>query len=125
MFVKVTALVLVSTLAFTVAVGVPLHTSEHACAVPMEVENCEHAGMQINDAIVPSVGLCCLLDCQEPGPTASALNLRIPSFTNAFIPQLSSPLSFPLAKPSRPLTWLQSSSFTPPERYLKNLALLI
>ena len=125
MFVRITALVLVSTLAFTVAAGLPLHSSEHRCAIQTEVQGCEHAEMQVTEVIVPSVSLCCLLDCQKPGPTASVFNLRIPSFTNAFNPQLSSPLSFPLAKPSRQLTWLQSSPFTPPEHYLKNLALLI
>lgn len=125
MFVRMTALVLVSVLAFTVVAGVPLHSSEHSCAIQTQVLGCEHEGMQVNEAIVPSVGLCCLLDCQEPGPTASVFNLRVPSSTGAFIPLLSSPMSFPLAKPSRHLTWLQSSSFTPPEHYLKNLALLI
>ena len=125
MWVRITSLALALALAGSVALGIPLHSSERGCNMPMEMKGCEHMGVEPTAPGVTPIALCCLLDCQEPGPTGTALNLRIPSFNAAFLHQvaLAPPLTLP--KPFPQSKWLQSSSFTPPETYIKNLALLI
>ena len=125
MFLRVTALVLVSILAFSVASGVPLHSSEHSCDIKTKVQGCEHAGMQFDASIGPAVGLCCLLDCQEPAPTGTAFNLRIRAFQVAFVHPAVLAAPETDIEPLPQEKWLQGASFTSPHRYLKNLALLI
>jgi hypothetical protein len=125
MFVRITALAVILVLAASVAIGIPFHPSERGCTTPsVEVKNCDQMESEpVSPGITP-FGLCCLIDCQEPGPTGTAVTVRVPSFSGAFLDQvvLQSPLALP--KPPPP-NWVQTSSFTPPETYLKNLALLI
>ncbi len=125
MRVRITSLTLALALAGSVALGTPLHSSERGCNMPMEMEGCHHMGMEPSSPSVTSVALCCLIDCQEPGPTGTAFTLKIPAFNGAFLQQivLVPPLTLP--KPLQQSKSLLTSSFTPPETYLKNLALLI
>ena len=93
--------------------------------MPMQMADCEHMGMEPSAPGVTSTSICCLLSCQEPGPTGSGFNVQRPSLNGAFLNRvvLASPLT--LRKPLPQSLWLQSASFTPPDTYLKNLALLI
>ena len=122
MWVRVTALTLTLALSATVALGVPLHTSERGCNLPIEMPGCEHMVPTAPD--VAGIQLCCLLDCQEPGSTAS-VSIQIPSFNLAPVHQVAPRAAFVLVKPTTQQSWRQSSSFKPPDTYLKNLALLI
>lgn len=92
----------------------------------MDMESCEHMGMDPSaPAVTSALPLCCLLDCQEPGPTGSGFTVQIPTFNGAFLDQVAlvPPSTLPKLLPQT--NWVQTSSFTPPETYLKNLALLI
>ena len=120
-WVRVTSLTLTLALSATVALGVPLQTSERGCNLPMEMAGCEH--MVPSAPGVSEMQLCCLLDCQEPGSTGS-VSIQIPSLNLAPVHQVVPRPAFVLATPARQ-NWRQSSSFKPPDTYLKNLALLI
>lgn len=121
-WVSVTSLTLTLALTTSVALGVPLHSSERGCNLPLELPACEHmvppapgvAGMQ----------LCCLLDCQEPGSTGS-VSVQIPSLNLAPVHQVAPRAAFVLAKPAPAQSWRLNPSLKPPDTYLKNLALLI
>ena len=122
--VRIASLALALALAASVALGTPLHSSERGCT--MDMESCEHMGMDPSaPAVTSALPLCCLLDCQEPGPTGSGFTVQIPTFNGAFLDQvaLMPPSTLPKLFPQT--NWVQTSSFTPPETYLKNLALLI
>ena len=73
---------------------------------------------------VTGIQLCCMLDCQEPGSTGS-VTIQIPSSSLAPVHQVAPGPVFVMVKPVVQRSWQQSSSFKPPETYLKNLALLI
>lgn len=119
---RITSLMLVLALAGSVALGAPLHSSERGCNMPVETPACEQ--MIPSAPGVADIQLCCLLDCQEPGSTGS-VSVQSPSFNAAPVHQIAPRPAFPLAKPLSQPDWRQSSSFTPPDTYLKNLALLI
>ena len=122
---RITSLALALALASSVALGIPLHSSERGCNMPMEMNGCEQMGMEPSAPEVTSTVLCCLLDCQEPGPTETAFTVQIPTFNGAFLNQVALAPTLTLPKPLPQSQWLQSSSFTPPEIYIRNLALLI
>jgi len=120
-WVRVTSLTLALALSATVALGVPLHTSERGCNLPMEMAGCEH--MVPSAPGVAGIQLCCLLDCQEPGSTGS-VSIQMPSLNLTPVHQAAPRPAFVLATPAHQ-NWRQSSSFKPPDTYLKNLTLLI
>lgn len=124
-WVRFTSLLLAVSMTGSVALGIPLHSSERGCNTPTQIADCGHMGMEPSAPSVTSTALCCLISCQEPGPTGSGFTVQRPSLNGAFLDQvvLASPLT--LRKPLPQSLWLQSVSFTPPDTYLKNLALLI
>jgi len=91
----------------------------------MEMTVCEHMGMEPSAPGVTPTSLCCLLACQEQGSTGTAFNLRIPVFAVAFLHRAAQTPPITLPQPLPQAKRLESSSFTPPDTYLKNLALLI
>lgn len=120
---RITSLALALAIGASVVVGSPLHSSEHNCTTPPNLEDCSGMEMEPSAAVL-TTALCCFFECQEPGPTESAFNLRAPTFStksfyNAALMASTTMRPFPKEK------WLQSSSFNPPDTYLKNLALLI
>ena len=119
---RVTSFTLTLALGATVALGVPLHSSERGCNLPVEMPGCEH--MVPSAPGVAEIQLCCLLDCQEPGSTGS-VRAQIPSLNSVPVHQVALRPAVVLAKPVAQQSWRQSSSFKPPDTYLKNLALLI
>jgi hypothetical protein len=122
MWIRVSSLILTFALASSVALGMPLHSSERGCNVPTEIPPCEH--MTHTAPGVQTLQLCCLLDCQEQGSTGSP-QIQIPSWNLAAVHGVAPRPAFVIPKPLPQSTWTQSSSFKPPETYLKNLALLI
>ena len=128
MWLRITSLALALALAASVALGTPLHSSERSCSMPMsmDMEGCEHMGMDPSaPAVTSTPPLCCLLNCPEPGPTGSAFSFQIPTFNGAFLDQVALVPPLTLPKPFPQSNWVQTSPFTPPETYLRNLALLI
>ena len=119
---RLTSFALALALTAGVALGAPLHSSERGCNMPMEMPGCEQ--MLPGTPGVASIQLCCLLDCQEPGSTGS-VSVQTPSPNLAAVHQSLPKPGFSLAKPLRKPNWLPGSSFSPPETFLKNLALLI
>lgn len=119
-WVRLTSLISTLALAGSIALGMPLHSSDRGCNVPMEMENCD-MGMPPAPGMT-ATALCCLLNCQEQGPTGTVFSVQSPSASATPHVALSQPFA---PKPLPQTAWLQSSSFTPPETYLKNLALLI
>ena len=124
-WVRFTSLVLAVTMMGSVALGIPLHSSERGCNMPMQMPDCEDMGMEPSAPSVASTSLCCLLSCQEPGPTGSGFTVRRPSLNGAFLSQVALTPPVTLHKPLPQSLWLQSASFSAPDTYLKNLALLI
>ena len=123
-WVRFTSLVLAVTMTGSVALGIPLHSSERGCNTPTQIADCEHMGMEPSAPSVTSTALCCLISCQEPGPTGSGFTVQRP-LNGAFLNQVVLASALTLRKPLPQSLWLQSASFTPPDTYLKNLALLI
>jgi hypothetical protein len=123
MSVRITSLIMILALTATVVAGVPLHPSERGCTMPdVVMKDC---GQMANEPISPGItqsGLCCLINCQEPGPTSTAVKVRAPSVSGAFLAQI---LPMALPGPAPPTKWIQAFSFTSTKTYLKNLALLI
>lgn len=119
---RITSLALAVVLAASAGLGLPLHPSERGCNMPMETKGCEQMGMA--PGVTPTA-LCCLLNCQEPGPTGTAFNLRVPLFSVAFLHQAALTPPATLPRPVFQANWWEGFSFTPPKPYLKNLALLI
>ena len=83
---------------------------------------CEH--MKPKAKALGGTSLCCLLECQEPGPTGPTFNLSVPSFSAVSLPHVVLPL------PQTQLQFIQQpkggrSPSTLQDTYLKNLALLI
>ena len=124
-WVRFTSLVLAVTMTGSVALGIPLHSSERGCNMPMQMPDCEHMGMEPSASSVTSTALCCLITCQEPGPRGSGFTVQRPSLNGAFLSQVALAPPVTLRKPLPQSLWLQSASFSPPDTYLKNLALLI
>ena len=122
MWVRITSLTLALALAGSVALGVPLHSSDHGCNMPAEMSGCEH--MLPTAPGVAGVELCCLLDCKEPGSTGS-VTIQVRSSSLAPVHQVAPRPVFVMVKPVVQRSWQHNSSFKPPETYLKNLALLI
>jgi len=125
MWIRFTSLTLALALSCSVALGMPLHSSDLGCNMPMEMTVCEHMGMEPSAPGVTPTSLCCLLACQEQGSTGTAFNLRIPVFAVAFLHRAAQTPPITLPQPLPQAKRLESSSFTPPDTYLKNLALLI
>ena len=123
-WVRITSLALTLALAGSVAFGMPLHARDTSCTMTIALRDCEPMGMEPNAPGATAAPLCCLLNCQGQGPTSSSFSVQIPSFNVATAHQLVLP-SLNVPKPLPQSQWLQSSSFTPPDTYLKNLALLI
>ena len=126
MWTRFTSLIIVLALAASTALGTPLHSSQRGCNVSRaEMSDCELMGMKRNPPAATGIALCCLTDCSEPGPTGTAFNLRVPAFNVAFVHPATLTTPGPLVRPLPQEQWLQSTSFSPPYTYLKNLALLI
>jgi len=122
MWIRISSLILIFALASSVAVGVPLHSSERGCNVSSEIPACEH--MNPSAPGVQMVQLCCLLDCQEPGSTGSP-QIQIPSWNSAAVHQLAAQPTFRVTKSLPQTGSMHGSAFKPPDTYLQNLALLI
>ena len=88
----------------------------------LEMKDCGQMANEPTSPGITQIGLCCLINCQEPGPTSTAVNVRVPSVSGAFPAQI---LPMALPGPSPPTKWIRAFSFTSPKTYLKNLALLI
>lgn len=119
----ITSLALALAIGASVVVGSPLHSSEHKCTTPPNLESCNEMEMEPSAAVL-TAALCCFFECQEPGPTGGAFNLRTPTFSATSFHNAAL-MASPTMRPFPKQRWLQSSSYTPPETYLKNLALLI
>lgn len=125
MWLRITSFAVILVFAGGVAVGVPLHSSDRGCNVTMQMAGCEQMGMEPSTQDARAIALCCLLDCQEPGATGTAFNLRVPAFNVVLVHPAALTTPATLVRPLPQEKWLQSASFTPPHKYLKNLALLI
>ena len=125
MWKRFASLILALSLGASIAVGLPLHSSERGCNMPMQMNSCGDMEMEPTAPGVTSAALCCLVDCPEPGPTGSAFTFQGPSLNNSFLHQVAWVPPLNLSKERGQSKWLHSSSFTPPYTYLKNLALLI
>ena len=124
-WVRITSLTLTLMLAASLSLGMPLHLSDNGCdPAEMQANDCERMGIEPSAGGVGDTALCCLLDCREAGPTGSAFNLRTPTFNMIAVYRTVAPPPVTLRKMPQE-QWLQSSCFTPPTSYLKNLSLLI
>jgi hypothetical protein len=88
----------------------------------VEMKDCGPMANAPTSPGITQIGLCCLTNCQEPGPTSTAVNVRVPSVSGAFLAQI---LPMALPRPSPSTKWVQAYFFTSTKTYLKNLALLI
>lgn len=120
---RITSFVLTVMLAAAVSFGFPLYPRDSDCnPAELQTAGCEHMGIVPNAGVSGAV-VCCLLDCQDPGPTAVAYKMPLPVFK---VVALNVPVtSYESTKRSPQERWLQRSPFAPPDTYLRNLALLI
>lgn len=124
-WVRITSLTLTLMLAASVSLGLPLHLSDDGCnPAEMQADGCERMGIEPSAPGVAGRALCCLLDCREPASTGSAFNLRNPTFKVALVYRTVVPPPVTLRQLPQE-QWLLSSSFIPPNSYLKNRSLLI
>jgi hypothetical protein len=54
-WVRIISLVLAVTMTGSVALGIPLHSSERGCNMPMQMPDCEHMGMEPSAAGVTAI----------------------------------------------------------------------
>ena len=124
-WVRITSLTLTLMLAVSVSLGFPLHLGDDGCnPAEMQANGCEHMGIAPSAPGVADTAICCLLDCRETGPTGIGSNQPLPRFNVVSLdrPVLRPPVTLrQLPQEQR----LQSSCFTSPNSYLKNLSLLI
>lgn len=124
-WVRITSLTLILMLAASVSLGLPLHLGDDGCnPAEMQANGCERMGIEPSAPRVAGTAICCLLDCREAGPTGSAFNLRTPTLNVIAVYRTVAPPRVTLRQLPQE-QWLQSSCFTPPNSYLKNLSLLI
>ena len=124
-WVRITSLTLTLMLAASVSLGLPLHIGDTGCnPAEMQANGCERMGIEPSAGGVGDTAICCLLDCREAGPTGSAFNLRTPTLNVIAVYRAVGPPPVTLRQLPQE-QWLQSSCFTPPTSYLKNLSLLI
>jgi len=125
MWVRITSFALTLALGGSLALGIPLHFGDSDCSsAEMRLSGCERMGMQPTGPGVTATALCCLLDCQQPGPTGNAFNLRLPKLSVISVHHCAMTMPATLVRRFSQEKRLQSSSFAP-NTYLKNLALLI
>ena len=124
-WVRITSLTLTLMLAASVSLGLPLHIGDTGCnPAEMQANGCERMGIEPSAPGVAGTAICCLLDCRETGPTGTGSNQPLPRLNAVSLdrPGLLPPVTFrQLPQEQR----LQSSCFTHPNSYLKNLSLLI
>lgn len=124
-WVRITSLTLTLMLGASVSLGLPLHLSDDGCKpAEMHANGCEHMGIGPSAPGVADTAICCLLDCRGAGLTGTGFNQPLPGFNVVSVdrPVLPPPVILrQLPQEQR----LQSSCFTPPNSYLKNLSLLI
>lgn len=124
-WVRITSLTLTLMLAASVSLGLPLHFSDDGCnPAEMQANGCERMGIEPSAPGVAGTAICCLLECREAGPTGSAFNLRTPTLNVFAVHRTVAPPPVTLRQLPQE-QWLNSSCFTAPNAYLKNLSLLI
>ena len=122
-WVRIASFAVLLMLTANISLGLPLH--DNGCN-PAEMQNsgCERMGMEPNAADDTGTALCCLLECRELGPTSIAFDLRLPVQKVLRVDYAALIPSVTLRRLPQD-QWLQSSSFTSSNPYLKNLALRI
>lgn len=124
-WVRITSLTLTLMLAASVSLGLPLHLKDDGCnPAEMHANVCKRMGVEASAPGVAGTAICCLLDCREAGPTGSAFNLRTPTLRVVAVYRTVAPPPV-IVRQLPQEQWLQSSCFTSPNSYLKNLSLLI
>ena len=125
---RLSSLVLILVLGGSALAGVPMHQNEPGCngMAGMEMMDCcKMAQMQGNAPATIAARLCCMIDCQEPGPTGAQFNLRAPDFSVSPLPPavMQSPgvLPIPLERPFSTPIYLPNLQAS----YIRNLSLLI
>ena len=122
-WVRVTSFALTLMLAASVSFGFPLHSDSGCNPAEMQTSGCERMGLPPSPSVTGTV-VCCLLDCQELGPAGTAFSVPGPVHRVVSLEHVA--LTPPITLRRLPQEqWLQSSAFTPPNTYLRNLALLI
>ena len=107
--------------------GMPMHQGEHGCGMAgmAGMDCCQMAWMQDDAPATIAARLCCVIDCQEPGPTGGQVTLRSPDFiVTPLPPALLQPLAASLKPLERPFS---TRIFSPnlQASYIQNLSLLI
>jgi hypothetical protein len=130
MFKKLTNVLLILTVASSVAAGMPLHSNEQECSMTeMSGMDCCKKAVQA-ESVAPEVSsarLCCALDCSQSGTTGSTVSrLPRPSTSQALaIPPSSAQPLVPLPHLSSSSTWGNSPPPYSNPAYIRHLALLI
>src|SRR5882724_3824252 len=127
---KLTNLLLILTVASSVAAGMPLHSNEQECSMPgmAGMDCCKKAAQ--GESLTPEVStarLCCAFDCSQSGTTGSnGSRLPRPSASQAIAIQ---PAPVQLVGGSPHLSLRSSWAHSPPPysnpTYIRHLALLI
>jgi hypothetical protein len=126
---KLTNLLLILTVASSVAAGMPLHSNEQECSMPgmAGMDCCKKASQAETKAPeVSAARLCCALNCSQTGSTGSnGGQLPRPSTSQAisFHPFTQPPLGASVL--SFRLSWADSPHPYSNPAYIRHLALLI
>lgn len=122
------AFVLLMIVTGNVLAGIPMpsHSDEQECPITGMMDCCKKAQMNAETPEVRSAQLCCVLNCNEPGPTAptgtyNASPLPAVALSGALIPRYSTFSNPGLVRSNSP-PGLQRGTHP---AYIRHLALLI
>jgi len=74
---KLTNLLLILTVAFSVAAGRPLHSNEQECSMGGEMDCCKKALLAAQTPAVAAARLCCAVNCTTEGTTNPTSNSNL------------------------------------------------
>jgi hypothetical protein len=124
---KLANLLLILTVASSVAAGMPLHSNEQACSMGDDMDCCKTALLATQTPQVAAARLCCAVNCSTDGTTNPTGNSTLSSQSQSSLsaypasapPLLNSPFSLRFAAASH-----DPPAYSEPA-YIRHLALLI
>jgi hypothetical protein len=124
---KLTNLLLILTVASSVAAGMPLHSNEQACSMRDDMDCCKKALLAAQTPEVAAARLCCAVNCSTDGTTNPTSNSSLSSQSH---PALSAhPVVATALRNSHHSLRFVAASHDPPAysepAYIRHLALLI
>jgi len=124
---KLTNLLLILTVASSVAAGMPLHSNEQECSMGGDLDCCKTALLAAQTPQVAAARLCCAVNCTTDGATNPTGNSTLPAQSQPALP--AHPATAPALLDFHFFPKFVAASHGPPAysepAYIRHLALLI